>query len=140
MLRPGMNQTFTFRSSPRLKWLFVLLGMSPKRSSVVLTEDALQVRMGAWLDVEVPRSSIRSAGRSRDVWWAIGVHTDFHGSWLANGSASGIVFCAIDPPAPGRGLFFRTNVRHLGLGLDEPEAFLGTLGVPLAPRPEGPVS
>ena len=135
-----MNQTFTFRYSPRLKWLFVLMGMSPKRSSVVLTDDVLRVRMGAWFRLEVPRSSIRTAGRYRDVWWAIGVHTDFQGSWLVNGSASGIVFCAIDPPALGRGVFFRTNVRHLGLGLDEPEAFLAALGVPLAPPREGAVS
>jgi hypothetical protein len=128
-----MDRTFTFRYSPRLRWLFVLLGMGPKRSSVVLTDDALRVRMGAWFEVDVPRASIRAAGRYRDVWWAIGVHTDLRGSWLANGSASGIVFCAVDPPASGMSVFvFGATVRQLGLGLDDPEGFLAALGLPPA--------
>jgi len=97
---------------------------------VILSDDALRVRMGIWFHVEVPRSSIKGAGRYRDVWWAIGAHTDFNGGWLVNGSSKGIVFLDIDPRQPGRGIGFRTSVRRLGLGLEDPDGFLAALGAP----------
>jgi hypothetical protein len=126
-----MEQKFDIHYSPRLKWLFVILGMGPKRSSVVLTDDALRVRMGAWFTLEIPRSSIVAGARYRNVWWAIGVHTDFHKTWLVNGASSGIVILHVSPEARGRSAFvFPAHVVRLGLGLEDPDGFLAALDVP----------
>lgn len=59
-----------------------------------------------------------------------GVHTDLRGSWLVNGSASGIVDLRLDPLAHGRMAGIPITVRRLGLGLQDPEGFLDALGVP----------
>ncbi len=68
------------------------------------------------------------ASRERDVWWAIGVHTDFSGSWLVNGSAAGIVNLVLREPVRGRSVGAAVTVRRLGLGLDDPEGFLALVG------------
>ena len=93
-----MSQDFPIRYSPRLSWLFTTVLLGHKHADVRLTSTELQVRMGWAFDARIPRSSIRTAKHHRDVWWAIGVHTDLRGSWLVNGSATGIVELTIDPP------------------------------------------
>jgi hypothetical protein len=130
MLGRRMEQKFDIHYSPRLQWLFVIMGMGPKRSSVVLTHSSLRVRMGPWFALEVPRSSIVAATRHRNVWWSIGVHTDFHKTWLVNGASTGIVILHVSPEATGRSMGFTAHVLRLGLGLEDPEGFLLALGVP----------
>lgn len=137
MLAVAMEQTFDFHYSPRLRWLFLIMRMGPKHSSVVLSDDLVRVRMGPWFHLEVPRSSIVAARRHRNVWWAIGVHTDFHKTWLVNGASTGIVVLDVEPEASGSSsLVFPAHVRCLGLGLEDPEGFLAALGLPEhAPAP-----
>lgn len=122
-----MAQEFPIRFSPRLSWLFTMVLLGRRHAEVRVTPTELLVRMGWAFDARIPRTSIRSATHHRDVWWAIGVHTDLHGSWLVNGSATGIVELTIDPPARALGVLFPVKVRRLGLGLEDPDGFLASL-------------
>jgi hypothetical protein len=119
-------QSFAIRYSPRLRWLFTILGLGPSWSGVELAPTELRVRMGWAFRARVPRTSITRGRRERDVWWAIGVH-GMGGRWLVNGSATGIVALEIDPPAPARVLGVPVRLKLLGLGLEEPEVFLASL-------------
>jgi hypothetical protein len=119
---------FPIRYSPRLLWMFVLLGLGPRWSRVELDDAWLTVRMGWAFRARIPRASIRRARRERDVWWAIGVHGDLRGGWLVNGSATGIVALEIDPPAAGRVIGVPVRLKRLGLGLEDPERFLEAHG------------
>lgn len=132
---PVAETDFPIRFSPRLSWLFTIALLGRRHAEVRVSRDELHVRMGWAFDARIPRSSIRSAAHHRDVWWAIGVHTDFQGSWLVNGSASGIVELAIDPPARARSALFPIRVKRLGLGLDDPDGFLRSLGAPAPADP-----
>jgi hypothetical protein len=121
---------FPIRYSPRLYWIFRPLLLGTRRSEVRLTTTDLHVRMGWAFDARVPRGSIRAASRFRDWPWAIGVHGNLRGSWLVNGSATGLVQLRIDPPARGRSALLPLTIRWLGLGLQDPDGFLEALGVP----------
>lgn len=126
---------FPIRYSPRLYWIFWPLLLGTRRSEVRLTSTDLRVRMGWAFEATVPRASIRGASRWRDWPWAIGVHGNLRGSWLVNGSATGLVQLAIDPPARARTAGFPVKLRWLGLGLQDPDGFLAALDLP--PMPEG---
>ena len=124
-----MEQAFPIRYSPRLSWLFAVVLLGRRRADVRLTPTDLVVRMGWAFDARIPRTSIRTATHHRDVWWAIGVHTDFRGSWLVNGSATGIVALTIDPQARAFGVLWPVRVSRLGLGLQDPDGFLEALHI-----------
>lgn len=114
-------------------WLESLrLGYLLARPQVEVTDDTLRVRWGWTFRATIPRRSIRRAARHRELWWAKGVHSDLRfRSWLVNPSSkTGIVFLDILPPADGRSGPFRITVEHLGLGLEDPDAFLRSLGLP----------
>jgi hypothetical protein len=119
---------FAIRYSPRLRWLFELAGLGPRHSIVERRRDALVVRMGWAFSAVVPVRDIADVSRERDVWWAIGVHTNFSGSWLVNGAATGIVKLELAEPVRGRSAGFEVAVRTLGLGLDDPDGFMATFG------------
>ena len=104
------------------------LRLGARHTKVELTGDSLRVRMGWAFRATIPRRSIRRAALHRDVWWAIGVHSDLHfKSWLVNGSSKGIVFLDLLPPAKGRTGPFPITIERLGLGLEDPEGFLREL-------------
>ena len=119
---------FAIRFSPRLRWLFVLAGLGPRHTLVELRGEALVVRMGWAFRAVLPVRDISRASRERDVWWAIGVHTNFSGTWLVNGSATGIVNIVLSEPVRGRSAGVAVTVRTLGLGLEDPEGFLALVG------------
>jgi hypothetical protein len=62
--------------------------------------------------------------------WSIGVHSNFRGRWLVNGSSLGVVELGLDPPVRARTSVIPVTVSVLGLGLRDPEGLLKTLGVP----------
>ncbi len=126
-----MGETeYPIRYSPRFTWLFMPLMMGPRHSEVRLTADALHVRMGWAFRAEIPRSSIRWARRAPEETWAVGVHSNFRGRWLVNGSSLGIVEIGLEPRARARSAIFPITVSVLGLGLRDPEGLLKTLGMP----------
>ena len=65
-----------------------------------------------------------------DEPWAVGVHSNFRGRWVVNGSSLGIVELGLEPAARARTAIFPIAVKVLGLGLRDPEGLLKTLGVP----------
>jgi hypothetical protein len=121
-------RSFPIRYSKVSRWFFALLRLGAQHAKVELTDDALRVRMGWAFRATLPRRSIRRAALHRDVWWAIGIHSDRRfKSWLVNGSSQGIVFLDLLPPAKGRAGPFPIAIERLGLGLEDPEGFLREL-------------
>ena len=108
---------------------FAPLLLGERHAEVSLTDGKLRVRMGWAFRAMIPRGSIRRAARHRDVAWAIGVHVlDIRlRTWLVNGSSRGIVFLDLDPPAKGRTGPFPITIQRLGLGLEDPDAFVREL-------------
>ena len=125
-------RTFPIRYSRLSRWFFVPLLLGERHADVTLTETELRVRMGWAFRATIPRASIRRAAHHRDVPWAVGVHVldvRFR-TWLVNGSREGIVFLDLDPPARGRTGPIPITIERLGLGLEDPQAFLRELGAP----------
>ena len=126
---------FRIRYSRALLPLFAVLGLGPTFSRVDLGPDDLRVAMGWAMRARIPRASIVGAGTSRPIWWAIGVHGDFRGDWLVNGSPKGIVWLRLEPRVRARVMGVPVRLRLLGLGLEDPDAFLAALAVPSIPAP-----
>jgi predicted metal-dependent phosphotriesterase family hydrolase len=81
--------------------------------------------------VDVPRASVRRAARSsHQTRGTIGVHAK-GGSWLANGSADGLVEIEIDPPCHTErslsSLFRRMKVTELIVSLVDPDGFIAAV-------------
>jgi hypothetical protein len=122
-------RTFPIRYSRVSRWLMAPLLLGARHAKVEISEEGLRVRMGWAFRATIPRRSIRRAALHRDVVWAIGVHSDLRfKSWLVNGSMQGVVFLDILPPAKGRFGPFPITIERLGLGLEDPDGFLRSLG------------
>ena len=128
---------FRLRYARWMRPLLAAVGLSPGRVKVELRDTELSVRAGMWFRAAIPRSSIRAATRQRNAWWAIGVHADFRGGWLVNGSPRGIVLVALDPPARARMAGIRVKVKRLGLSLEDPDGFLEAVAPVRAPLGRG---
>ncbi len=123
-------RSFPIRYSKVSRWLFAPLFLGARHAKVELADDTLQARMGWAFRASIPRRSIRRAALHRDVWWAIGVHSDLRlKTWLVNGSSKGIVFLDLLPSARGRLGPFPITIERLGLGLEDPDGFLRELGL-----------
>jgi len=106
----------------------LLLGA--RHAKVELSDDDPRVRMGWAFRATIARRSIRRAALHREVVWAVGVHSDLRfKSWLVNGAMKGVVFLDLLPPARGRFAVFPITIERLGLGLEDPDAFLRSLGL-----------
>ena len=82
---------------PISTWTDTLLGGGPAGGRIEIDAGELRLRM-ADFKVDVPRACVRRAARSSHrTRGTIGVHAK-GGSWLANGSANGLVEIEIDPP------------------------------------------
>jgi hypothetical protein len=111
----------------RLGFLFVLVGLTARRSYLELEEEAVRVRMGWAFSARVPRPSIRSVRRDCDRPWSIGVH-GFRGRWIVNGAAGPIVAMTIDPVAHARANGVQVKLRELLVSIDDPDALVAALG------------
>ncbi len=110
------------------KPLLAVFGMGPSRSRVVIDPTTVRVRMGWAFRAKIDRVSIVRAFADTDKWGGIGVH-GWRGTWLVNGSVSGIVTLAIDPPAPARVLGYPIRLRTLYVSLEDPAGFLARLNM-----------
>jgi hypothetical protein len=123
-------RSFPIRYSRASRWLMAPLLLGARLAKVELSEDELRVRMGWAFRATIPRRSIRRAAIRRDVVWAVGVHSDLRfKSWLVNGAMKGTVFLDLLPPAKGRLAVLPITIERLGLGLEDPDGFLRSLGV-----------
>ena len=111
--------------------LGTLFGGGPPRSGVEVGPDEIRVRMDDY-KLNVPRSSVRSVGRSQvRLGGTTGVHHAGRGQLWVNGSADGLVELALDPPCyTGRTLntmFLDQKVTSLVLSLVDPGGFIAAV-------------
>ena len=115
---------------PISTWADTLLGGGPAGGRIEVDATELRLRM-ADFKVDVPRASVRRAARSsRQAKGTIGVHSK-GASWLANGSANGLMAITIDPPcrtqrSPST-LFRRATVSELIVSLEDPDGFIAAV-------------
>ncbi len=111
-------------------WTDTLLGGGPGRGGVAVDSAVLRVRVPGF-HLDIPRASVRSATRSmRRIRGTIGVHGG-QGRWLVNGSYSGLVELAIEPPcytarSPST-TFRKTEVSSLTISLVDPDGFIAAV-------------
>ena len=74
----------------------VVLGITPKSSRVEVGQDELRVTLSWAFKLVVPRAAVRSAVPDHDRVTGWGAH-GLRGTWLVNGSSSGIVRIELDP-------------------------------------------
>jgi hypothetical protein len=115
---------------PISTWADTLLGGGPAGGRIEVDAGELRLRM-ADFKVDVPRAAVRRAGRSsHQTRGTIGVHAK-GGSWLANGSADGLVEIEIDPPCHTERslstLFRRMKVTELIVSLVDPDGFIAAV-------------
>lgn len=106
-----------------------VLGCGPRFSRIVVGDDTVEVRMGWAFRVSIPRHSISAVepwpdDRRRPL--SRGAH-GWHGRWLVNGSADGLVTLTIDPPAPARVIGVPVKLRELIVSVADPDALVGEL-------------
>jgi hypothetical protein len=111
-------------------WMDTRLGGGPDGGRVEIDAERLRLRM-ADFKVDVPRASVRRAERSSHrTRGTIGVHAK-SGSWLANGSADGLVQITIDPPCYTErclsSFFRRAKVNALIVSLVDPDGFIAAV-------------
>jgi hypothetical protein len=102
----------------------------PAGGRIELDSGELRLRM-ADFKVDVPRASVRRVARSsHQTRGTIGVHAK-GGSWLANGSADGLVEIEIEPPCHTERslstLFRRMKVTELIVSLVDPDGFIAAV-------------
>lgn len=105
-----------------------LLGSGPKRSWVDIRPDELHGRMG-WLgEVTIPRVSIVSVERVKNVpWWlGMGLH-GFFGIWAFNAAMGNAVKITARSGARGRILLFPLRPHTIYFSLDKPDEFVHEL-------------
>ena len=115
---------------PISTWADTLLGGGPAGGRIEIDAGELRLRM-ADFKVDVPRVSVRRVSRSSyQTRGTIGVHAK-GGSWLANGSADGLVEIEIDPPCHTERslstLFRRMKVTELIVSLVDPDGFIAVV-------------
>lgn len=120
-----MTTTFPVKFG-KFPWLYTVLGMSPKRSKVTVTEKDVRVEMGWAFKAIIPRSSIVSVERNMHRVWGWGVH-GWRGKWLVNGSSRNIVRIAIDPSIRARAVLVPVSLKELMVSLDDPVVFMATV-------------
>lgn len=125
-----MGQRFGVRHSPAFSWLLTLLGAPRRLSYVEVDGDRVSVRLSWMFRATFSRQAVTQA-TSRPDWHPISVGAHgWRGRWLVNGARSGIVVLDIDgrPRAWVTGIPVR--LRQLAVSMDDPDAFLATVGAP----------
>lgn len=121
---------FPIRCDPWWVWALALIGALPSTSYVELGPSELVVRLGLFR-YRLDRRALVAAGPLTGSWWyGIGIHTDFRGLLIVNGSLAGLVELRLDPPKSTWLLCFPIRVRRLAVSLADPAAFLAALGLP----------
>jgi hypothetical protein len=118
--------SFGFRYGA-LRGLLSAVGMGPGLSSVVLDGDVLHVRMGWAFRASIPVHQIVSVAPRRGPVGGIGVH-GWRGSWLVNGTTTGLLTMAVDPPVRAWAVGIPIHLHVLTVSLDDPDALVAALG------------
>jgi hypothetical protein len=117
--------TFPIRFTGANKAMAVL-GMSPRNSGVQVGDDRVEIRMAWAFRVAFDRSNVAAATPDTARVWGWGVH-GWRGSYLVNGSSSGIVRIDLASPVTGRLLGIPVKVRTVRVSVDDPAALIEAL-------------
>jgi hypothetical protein len=109
-----------------LNHAMVLLGVVPEHCRVEVDDAEVRVRMGWVFRLDAPRAYVRSVEPDHGPVWGWGAH-GWRGSWLVNGSSSGLVRIAFDPPARARTAGIPVRARVLRVSVVDPDALIGAL-------------
>jgi len=104
-----------------------LLGIVPSRCRVDVDEAQVHVQFSWAFRLHAPLTDVRSAALDHARVWAWGAH-GWRGSWLVNGSSSGIVRVELEPAARGFTMGIPISVRVLRVAVDDPEGLVAALG------------
>jgi hypothetical protein len=106
-----------------------LLGIVPDFCRVEVDEGELRVRMAWAFRLDAPRANVRVAVQDERRVWGWGAH-GWRGTWLVNGSSSGLVRIELDPAGHARAGGFPVRVRVLVVSVEDPGALVDALRVP----------
>jgi hypothetical protein len=111
--------------------LFRGLLILPSNSYVDLDDETVHVRLAWAFAARIPRRLIARAGpgKAPTIKFTAGAH-GWGGRWLVNGASDGIVTLDLAEPVRALVAGFPVRLKVLSVSLDDPEGFLGTLGVP----------
>jgi hypothetical protein len=124
-----MTARFPISFSPRLRWLFQLVGMGPARSAVIVDDETVEVRMGWGFHALLSRDAIRSVEPYDGRVTAWGAHGWRH-RWLVNGSSKGIARLRLEPRQRGRTMGFPLQLDEVAVSVEDRDGLLAAL----APR------
>jgi len=104
----------------------VVLGVVPEHCRVEVDDGELRVRMSWPFSLDVARANVQSAALDDRRVWEWGAH-GWRGTWLVNGSSSGLVRIELDPPGRGRVAGIGVEVRVLLVSVEDPDALVAAL-------------
>jgi hypothetical protein len=104
----------------------VLLGIVPEHCRVEVDGAEVRVRMGWVFRLDALRANVRGVAPDHGPVWGWGAH-GWRGSWLVNGSSSGLVRVEFDPPVRARTAGFPVRVRVLRVSVVDPDALVEAL-------------
>src|SRR5688572_5494403 len=93
-----------------------LLGLRPATSYIEVTDDVVHVRMGVMFSATFRRGQVAAARDDHDRVRGWGVH-GWAGTWLLNGSSSGVVRIEIEPAAQARAVGVPVTLRVLRIAV-----------------------
>jgi hypothetical protein len=100
-----------------------VLGLSPAKSWVEVSDERLSVRMSWAFRLDAPLTHVRDARPDHDRVWGWGVH-GWRRRWLVNGSSSGLVRIDLNPPVRGNMGPIPITVRELRISVEDPDGLL----------------
>ncbi len=103
-----------------------VFGIDPDRCRVEVDEGQLHVHLGWAFRLRAPLADIRAVEADDAPVRGWGAH-GWRGTWLVNGSSSGLVRITFDPPAHAHTAGVPVTVHVLRVSVDDPDALLETL-------------
>jgi hypothetical protein len=102
------------------------LGIDPRSCRVELDEGQLHVHLGWAFRLHAPLADVAAVERDHERVWGWGAH-GWRGTWLVNGSSSGLVRITLDPPGHAHAAGVPVTVRVLRVSVDDPDALVEEL-------------
>jgi len=109
----------------RLAPLLVVTGLSRRWSSIDVSDDELQIRMGWSFQATIPRSNIAIAEKLDKKVISIGVH-GWAGRWLVNGAGDRLVRVEINPQVKAR-VVIPVRLRELTMSVEDADGLVAAL-------------
>lgn len=106
--------------------LLGLLGLGPRHSAVLVSDDDVAITMGWGFSATIPRRSIASVEADDARVWGWGVH-GWKDKWLVNGTSRGIVRITIEPPVRARICFLHLDLRVLRVSVADRDALMASI-------------